>query len=119
GFLALSRTRCQGRARRSAHPCSEDLMINISGEAIDTLKASVRGKDISPSDADYNEARTVWNATIDRRPALIVRCAGAADVMAALKFARGNGLLLSIRGGAHNIAGSAVSDDALMIDLSA
>ncbi|SPB13000.1 putative oxidoreductase [Caballeronia novacaledonica] len=94
-------------------------MINISGEAIDTLKASVRGRVISPSEADYDEARKVWNATIDRRPALIVRCAGTADVIAALAFARDKGLLVSIRGGSHNIAGSAVSDDALMIDLSA
>ena len=94
-------------------------MTNISGEAIDTLKASVRGRIISPSDTDYDEARKVWNATIDRRPALIVRCAGTADVIAALSFARNNGVLVSIRGGSHNIAGSAVSDDALMIDLSA
>ena len=94
-------------------------MVNISGEAIDTLKASVRGRIISPSETDYDEARKVWNATIDRRPALIVRCAGTADVIAALAFARENGLLVSIRGGSHNIAGSAVSDDALMIDLSA
>ena len=94
-------------------------MVNISGEAIDTLKASVRGRIISPAETDYDEARKVWNATIDRRPALIVRCAGTADVIAALAFARDNGLLVSIRGGSHNIAGSAVSDDALMIDLSA
>ncbi|SAK58079.1 putative oxidoreductase [Caballeronia hypogeia] len=94
-------------------------MINISGESIDTLKASVRGRVISPADTDYDEARKVWNATIDRRPALVVRCAGNADVTAALAFARANGLLVSIRGGSHNIAGSAVSDDALMIDLSA
>ncbi|MFM0322506.1 FAD-binding oxidoreductase [Caballeronia glebae] len=94
-------------------------MSNISGEAIDTLKASVRGRIISPSDTDYDEARKVWNATIDRRPALIVRCAGTADVIAALSFAREHGVLVSIRGGSHNIAGSAVSDDALMIDLSA
>lgn len=94
-------------------------MINFPVDAIDTLKSAVRGKVISPTDSDYDEARKVWNATIDRRPALIVRCAGTADVLAALGFAREHGALLSIRGGAHNIAGSAVSDDALMIDLSA
>ncbi|WP_248322545.1 FAD-binding oxidoreductase [Caballeronia sp. Sq4a] len=94
-------------------------MINFPVDAIDTLKSAVRGKVISPTDSDYDEARKVWNATIDRRPALIVRCAGTADVIAALGFAREHGALLSIRGGAHNIAGSAVSDDALMIDLSA
>lgn len=94
-------------------------MVNIPVEALDTLKTSVRGKVIAPADSDYDDARKVWNATIDRHPALIVRCAGTADVIAALAFSRQNGLLLSIRGGAHNIAGSAVSDDALMIDLSA
>ncbi|MDR5783285.1 FAD-binding oxidoreductase [Caballeronia sp. LZ065] len=94
-------------------------MMKISGEVIDSLKATVRGRVIAPADADYDEARKVWNATIDRRPALIVRCAGVADVKAALAFARGNGMLVSIRGGSHNIAGSAVSDDAVMIDLSA
>jgi FAD/FMN-containing dehydrogenase len=72
-----------------------------------------------PSDPGYDAARTVWNATIDRRPAIIVRCAGSADVIAAVGFARDNPLVLSIRGGAHNIAGSAVCDDGLMLDLSA
>ncbi|GGD66160.1 FAD-binding oxidoreductase [Caballeronia grimmiae] len=94
-------------------------MVNIPVESIDTLKTAVRGKFIAPADSDYDEARKVWNAAIDRRPALIVRCAGTADVIAALAFARDNAMLISIRGGAHNIAGSAVSDDALMIDLSA
>ncbi|SAL12640.1 FAD-binding oxidoreductase [Caballeronia telluris] len=94
-------------------------MVSLTSEAIDTLKSQLRGAVLTPSDPGYDAARTVWNATIDRRPAIIVRCAGSADVIAAVGFARDNGLVLSIRGGAHNIAGSAVCDDGVMLDLSA
>ena len=94
-------------------------MVSLTSEVIGNLKSKLRGTVLTPGDAGYDEARTVWNATIDRRPAMIVRCAGTADVIAAVGFARDNGILLSIRGGAHNIAGSAVCDDGLMIDLSA
>src|SRR5690606_13486529 len=64
------------------------------------------------------EARTIWNGMIDRRPGLIVRCAGAADVVSAVWFARDNDLLVAVRGGGHNIAGNAVCDGGLLIDLS-
>ncbi len=94
-------------------------MVSLTSEVIDTLKSKVRGSVLTPADAGYDEARTVWNATIDRRPAMIVRCAGTADVIATVGFARDNGLVLSIRGGAHNIAGSAVCDDGVMLDMSA
>ncbi|SAL17102.1 FAD-binding oxidoreductase [Caballeronia humi] len=93
-------------------------MVSMTSEVIDTLKSKVRGAVLAPSDPGYDEARTVWNATIDKRPAVIVRCAGAADVIATVNFARDNGLVLSVRGGAHNIAGSAVCDDGVMLDLS-
>ncbi|SAL12916.1 putative oxidoreductase [Caballeronia terrestris] len=93
-------------------------MVSMTSEVFDTLKSKVRGAVLAPSDAGYDEARTVWNATIDKRPAVIVRCAGTADVIAAVNFARDNGLVLSVRGGAHNIAGSAVCDDGVMLDLS-
>jgi hypothetical protein len=68
--------------------------------------------------ADYDEVRQIWNAMIDRRPALIARCRSPEDVVQAVKFARKHNLLVSVRGGGHNIAGNAVCDDGLMIDLS-
>src|SRR5262245_26020553 len=87
--------------------------------AIQALKAEIRGETIVPKDAGYHEARAVWNAMIDRRPAVIVRCSGVADVRRAVNFARERRLPLAIRGGGHNIAGTAVCDDGLVIDLSA
>lgn len=93
-------------------------MVSMTSEVIDTLKSKVRGAVLAPSDPGYDEARTVWNATIDKRPAVIVRCAGTADVIATVNFARDNGFVLSVRGGAHNIAGSAVCDGGVMLDLS-
>ena len=66
-------------------------MVSMTSEVFDTLKSKVRGAVLAPSDAGYDEARTVWNATIDKRPAVIVRCAGSADVIAAVNFARDNG----------------------------
>jgi FAD/FMN-containing dehydrogenase len=80
---------------------------------------TVRGRLITPADADYDVQRSVWNAMIDRRPGAIVRCAGSADVVASVRFARDLGLLVSVRGGGHNVAGKAVADGALTIDLSA
>ena len=80
---------------------------------------SIRGPIVTPGDDDYDERRSVWNGMIDRRPAAIVRCAGSADVVAAVRFAREHDLLVSVRGGGHNVAGKAVADGALMIDLSA
>ena len=71
-----------------------------------------------PEHPSYNEARKVWNAMIDRRPALIVRCAGTADVIKSVKFARANNLLVSVRAGGHNVGGKAVCDYGIMIDLS-
>ncbi len=86
--------------------------------AIEEFKASLRGELIEPQSATYDEARKVWNGMIDRRPAAILRCAGAADVVAAVNFARDHGVLLSVRGGAHNAPGNAVCDDGLVIDFS-
>ncbi len=91
---------------------------SIDEAQVEALSAAIRGGVIKPGDSGYDETRMIWNAMIDRRPALIARCTGAADVMAAIAFARDNQLLASIRGGGHNIAGSAVCDGGLMIDLS-
>ena len=78
-----------------------------------------RGRLISADDADYESARAVWNGAIDRRPRLIARCIGNADVVAAVRFARDHDLEVAIRGGGHNVAGSAVCDGGIVIDLSA
>jgi FAD/FMN-containing dehydrogenase len=93
-------------------------MSTFSSDAVEALRAAARGQVLLPSDPGYDDARRVWNAMIDRRPAVIVRCTGVADVRLAVNFARDNALLLAIRGGAHNIAGSAVCNDGLMLDLS-
>src|SRR5262245_19358709 len=86
-------------------------------ETIDRFAQTLRGRLVT-SGPDYDQARTIWNAMIDRRPALVVRCLGANDVMQAVRFAREHELLLAVRGGGHNIAGNAVCDGGLLIDLS-
>ncbi|MEU0444341.1 FAD-binding oxidoreductase [Streptomyces tendae] len=78
-----------------------------------------RGRLITSDDADYDTARAVWNGAVDRRPRLIARCGGTADVAAAVRFARDHDLEIAVRGGGHNVAGTAVCDDGIVIDLSA
>ncbi len=85
---------------------------------VQELKATFRGELLGPGDYGYDEARAVWNAMISRMPALIARCAGAADVIRAVDFARTNNLLVSVRGGGHSVAGYGACDGGLMIDLS-
>src|SRR5688500_3689467 len=85
---------------------------------VENLRAALHGPLIGPDDPSYDEARTVWNAMIDRRPALIARCRRSADVRTALRFARDHGLPVAVRGGGHNIAGSAVCDAGMVLDLS-
>src|SRR5438045_5270569 len=82
------------------------------------LKVSLRGELIQPADDGYEAARKVYNGMIDKHPALIARCADAADVIAAVNFGRENNLLISIRGGGHNVGGLGTCDDGLVIDLS-
>ncbi|HXI01839.1 MAG TPA: FAD-binding oxidoreductase, partial [Candidatus Saccharimonadales bacterium] len=93
------------------------LAPQTSGD-LDLLRSSVRGSLCLPGEPGYDEARTIWNAMIDRRPAAVLRAAGAADVIQAVRFAADRRLLLSVRGGGHNIAGSAVCEGGLMLDLS-
>ncbi len=93
-------------------------MNKVSSGDIANFKAALRGSLIQPSDPDYDSARSVWNAMVDKRPALIVRCAGTADVLACVALCRQHGLPLAVRGGGHNIAGSALCDAGLVIDLS-
>ena len=92
--------------------------IVLEQAVIDALRADLRGTLLTAADVDYDAARRLWNAMIDKRPALIVRCAGAADVSQAVRFAAAHDLLVSVRGGGHNVAGTAVCDGGLMIDVS-
>ena len=85
---------------------------------VEGLRASVRGEVIGPNDEGYDDARRVFNAMIDRRPALVVRCEGTADVVAAVNLARENELDLAIRGGGHSVPGFGTADDAVVVDLS-
>lgn len=94
-------------------------MSTLAADHIDMLRKSVRGRVLLPADAGYDVARTVWNATVDRKPAVIAQCTGTADVMQAVNFARDHRLVLAVRGGGHNIAGSAICNAGLVIDLSA
>jgi FAD/FMN-containing dehydrogenase len=87
--------------------------------AIGELQSRVKGRVLTPADPDYDAARQIWNAMIDRRPAAILRCREAGDVPTALTWCRDHGMDFTVRGGGHNIAGSAVCDGGLMIDLSA
>ncbi|MFN8467508.1 MAG: FAD-binding protein [Caldilineaceae bacterium] len=88
----------------------------LAGAAIGELKTSMRGPVLCAGDEGYEEARQVWNGLIDRHPALVARCTGVADLIDAVNFARTHNLLVSVRGGGHNVAGSAVCDGGLMID---
>jgi FAD/FMN-containing dehydrogenase len=93
-------------------------MTQTIGESIDWLRKAMGGGVLVPGDGDYDEARKVWNAAIDRRPAVIAQCRSAADVSAAVTFAAQHGLEVAVRGGAHSTPGKSVVDDGLMIDLS-
>jgi len=116
----IAETADRGGNRRS--PASVNLKDNpapISAKAVAALKDRIGGVVLTAADQGYNTARQVWNAMIDRRPAAIVRCADAEDVRIAVDFARDADALLAVRGGGHNIAGSAVCDGGVVIDLSA
>jgi len=89
----------------------------MAGKAATELRGWVRGDVIAPGDERYDEARKVYNGMIDRRPAVVVRCAGVADVIAAVKAARAEGLNIAVRGGGHSVPGFGTADDALVVDL--
>ncbi len=90
----------------------------ISADRVQAFRQAFRGEVIGPGDASYDDARRIWNASIDKHPGLIARCSGVADVIAAVNFARENKVLVAIRGGGHNVGGRALCDGGLVIDLS-
>ncbi|HEY6224283.1 MAG TPA: FAD-binding oxidoreductase [Gemmatimonadales bacterium] len=90
----------------------------IEDGAIKALTKNLRGRFVRPGSQDYDQARTIWNAMIDRRPAAVIRCQSTDDIVQAVRFAAQHKLVLAVRGGGHNIAGNAVCDGGLMIDLS-
>jgi FAD/FMN-containing dehydrogenase len=87
-------------------------------QRVEALPSSLRGRVLRTGDDEYETARHIWNGMVDRRPGMIVRAAGAADVLAAVNFAREQNLPLAIRGGGHSAAGSSVCDEGVMLDLS-
>jgi FAD/FMN-containing dehydrogenase len=89
------------------------------GRTFTELSTICQGEVITPGDPRYEQTRQVWNGSIQRRPAAILRCAGVADVRAGIRYARDNGLLLAVRAGGHNIAGLGTCDDGLVLDLRA
>lgn len=91
--------------------------IDLKPDILDNFKVRVRGQVLLPGEAGYDASRTLWNAMIDRRPAVIVRCLGTADIVTSVQFAREHDLLICIKGGGHNIAGLAAADGALMLDM--
>jgi FAD/FMN-containing dehydrogenase len=90
----------------------------IDDSAIRAFNDQLRGDLLEPEDDGYDDARTIWNAMIDREPAMIARCTGTADVISAVNFARENAVRLSVKSGGHHVSGAAVCEDGLMIDLS-
>lgn len=92
--------------------------VSVPEEAIEELRATMSGGVLMAEDADYADARQIWNGMVDRKPGMILRCSTPGDVKAAVRFASEHDLLVTVRGGGHNIAGNAVADGAVMIDLS-
>lgn len=92
--------------------------VELGERAVQGFAKCLAGRLLLRGDGGYDDARTIWNRTIDKRPALIARCAGADDVVSAIRFAREHDLLVSVRGGGHNVTGNAVCEGGLMIDLS-
>ena len=92
--------------------------VVLGNDTLDALRQSLRGIVCLPQEAGYDEARTIWNAMIDRRPGAVIRCRGATDIMRAVILAREHGVLVAVRAGGHNIAGNAVCEGGLLLDLS-
>jgi FAD/FMN-containing dehydrogenase len=96
----------------------EGKALELDPALVQGLRGALRGPVLVSGDSGYDETRAIWNAMIDRRPAVIARCLGASDVIACVRFAREHGIALSMRGGGHNIAGLALAEGGLLVDLS-
>src|SRR5882672_10150114 len=97
---------------------SDRSVMNTSPRAgLERLREHFAGRLVTPGDADYDRARRVWNATADRRPAVVAGCATPADVVAALRFARDENLVVAVRGGGHSYPGFSTCDDGVVVDL--
>jgi FAD/FMN-containing dehydrogenase len=92
--------------------------VTLGDAAVEEFQKSLRGQLIRPGDGSYDEARKVWNGMTDKRPALIIQCAGVADVISSVNFARNNSLLVAVLGGGHSVAGHSVCEGGILIDLS-
>src|SRR5919107_1743129 len=103
------------RARRTKK--GTPMAVTPDSALLDDLSGRIAGHVLRPGDDSYDAARRVHNGLVDRTPAVIIRCQSAEDVAAGVRFARAAGLDLTVRGGGHNVAGRAVADDAVMIDL--
>lgn len=88
----------------------------VSDDRVEAFRTGLRGEVILPGDPAYDEARRIWNATIDKHPGIIARCSGVADVVDAVNFARENYLLVAVRGGGHNVGGRALCEGGMVID---
>lgn len=120
GALPLGRLLAQGAGGR-ARDLQATLLAGgqgtVRGSEVEDLRSRLRGALLLPGESGYDDARRIWNGAFDRRPALIARCAGAADVREAVTFGREHGLLMAVRGGGHSLSGQSVCDGGLMIDL--
>jgi FAD/FMN-containing dehydrogenase len=107
------------RSREMSSPiAASETRARVAPATVESLRSALRGQILTPDSAEYDAARTVWNGMVDKRPALVAKCRGAADVIAMVNFARASGLPLSVRGGGHNVAGLALCDAGVTIDLS-
>ena len=102
----------------TARPIVRCSTTALAGDPVQELRTSFRGTVLQPEDSTYDTARCIWNRLIDKRPSVIARCTGVADVVSAVAFAREYGLPIAVRGGGHGVAGRAVCDDGLVVDLS-